>query len=94
MKFDRKLFGTRLKAALLDSCGSVTKASERLQASGLETVSDIRLWEYCRGEKVPTLERFCQMVSILGLNVGEVFPGWTMKPARNRNPTQEPVEVP
>ena len=75
MVFDDKLFGSRLKEAVLAKY-TPGEAVKKLQAGGLYSFTSPRLSEYFSGTKVPTLERFILMVDILGLDVGMVFPAW------------------
>jgi hypothetical protein len=76
MNFDSKGFGTRLKVAILARYATQSEAIRKLQAAGLDSFNSSRLAEYVSGEKVPTLERFVQMVFVLDLDVSIIFPGW------------------
>jgi hypothetical protein len=76
MKFDSKSFGARLKQSILARYATQAEAIRKLQSAGLDSFNSSRLAEYVSGEKVPTLERFSQMVTILGLDARVVFPEW------------------
>jgi hypothetical protein len=88
MNFDAKLFGSRLKAAVLAKY-TPGEAVRKLQEGGLYSFTPPRLSEYFSGSKVPTLERFSHMVDILGLDVRIVFPGWGQKVRAIRHPSQK-----
>ena len=87
MDFNSKLFGSRLKEAVLRKY-TPGEAVRKLQEGGLYSFTPPRLSEYFSGSKVPTLERFCQMVYILGLDVSVVFPGWDQKVRSIRHPRE------
>jgi hypothetical protein len=66
MKFDSKSFGARLKQSILARYATQAEAIRKLQSAGLDSFNSSRLAEYVSGEKVPTLERFSQMVTSWG----------------------------
>lgn len=84
MNFDRKRFGSRFKAAILKEHRTLANAVELCQKAGMTCLTPPRMSEYTTGMKVPTLERFHDMVRVLGLDVRVIFPDWAGRPNRGK----------